>query len=65
MGMGNEKILVRVHGVPASFSIAEARERVGRPYLTDYTSVVGRDMDGVVDPLHVILCHKNITFLRA
>lgn len=58
---GNEKMLVRVHGVPASFGIAEARVLVGRPYLLDHTSLVGKEMDGVVGPLHVILCHKNIT----
>lgn len=58
---GGEKMLVRVHGVPASFGIAEARERVGRPYLADHTFIGGKEMDGVVGPLHVILCHKNIT----
>jgi hypothetical protein len=58
---GGEKMLVRVHGVPASFGIAEARERVGRPYLKDHTFLDGKEMVGIVGPLHVILCHKNIT----
>jgi Domain of unknown function (DUF4062) len=58
---GGQKILLRVHGVPASFGIAEARERVGRPYLEDHTILGRKGMNEVVGPLHVILCHKNIT----
>ena len=58
---GGEHILVLIHGIPASFGIAEARERVGRPYLNDHAFLLAKGMDDVVGPLHVILCHKGVT----
>ena len=58
---GGESVLVRVNGVPASFGIAEARELVGRPYLTDHEIISGTDMTKLIGPLHIILCHRTIS----
>jgi len=60
-GWGGEKILVRIHGIPASFGIAEARELVGRPYLNDHLPLGAKGMAGIVGPFHIILCHKAIS----
>jgi len=58
---GDETLLVRVHGVPASFGIAEARELVGRPYLSDHALMGAKDTAKLIGPLHSILCHKTIS----
>lgn len=54
-------LLLLVHGVPSSFSIAEARELVGRPYLLDHTSLAARGDGDLAGPVHLIACHKNCT----
>ena len=59
--LGGAKTVFRVHGVPSSFGIAEARDLVGRPFLTDYLSSAAQAGSGVVGPLHVIACHKGCT----
>jgi hypothetical protein len=55
------QLLLLVHGVPSSFSIAEARELVGRPYLFDHTSLAAEDGGDLAGPIHVIACHKSCT----
>lgn len=58
--MGHTRLLLRAHGVPSSFGVSEARERVGRPYLSDHstTEVIQKE---VVGPVHIIACHKRCT----
>lgn len=56
-------VVVKVHAVPASFSIASARETVGRPHLTDYKFV--HDFGTAVGPLHIIACHRTVTETQA
>lgn len=52
-------MLLSVHGVPAGFGIAQAREMVGRPYLRDHEiPLKGRAADAA-GPVHVIACHKS------
>jgi len=59
--VGGTKMVLQVHGVPASFGIAEARDLVGRPFLTDHLSSVVQPSSGVFGPLHFIACHKGCT----
>lgn len=54
-------LLLLVHGVPSSFSIAEARELVGRPYLLDHTSLAATGDVDLAGPVHLIACHKSCT----
>jgi len=58
---GGARILLLVHGVPASFGIAEARELVGRPYLLDHTTPVTKSRGSLIGPIHLIACHKSCT----
>jgi hypothetical protein len=58
---GSAKLLFLVHGVPAGFGIAEARELVGRPFLHDHRKAVARSRSNLVGPLHIIACHKSCT----
>jgi hypothetical protein len=57
--MGGAEILLRLHGVPSSFGIAEAREMVGRPYLSDHLTLAAISGGGLLGPVHVIACHKT------
>ncbi len=59
--LGAETLLLQVHGVPAGFGIAEARELVGRPFLRDHETCVAADRSKVIGPVHIILCHKSCT----
>jgi uncharacterized protein DUF4062 len=59
--LGGAEMVFRVHGVPANFGTAEARDLVGRPFLTDHLSSVKNPRSGVVGPLHFIACHKGCT----
>ena len=58
------KVMVQPHAAPASLSVAQAREYVGRPFLTDHgaTPSYGRGIHG---PLHVIACQTGITSAQA
>jgi len=60
----NTDCLIVVNAIPAAFSIGEAKEMVGRPFLRDYelASSLTRGRGG---PVHVIACHKNVTETQA
>jgi len=58
--LGDQEVLWRLHGVPAGFAVAEARELIGRPHLTDHASSVVQDAR-LAGPVHVIACHKGCT----
>jgi len=55
------KVAFGIHAVPASFGIAEARDLVGRPFLTDHLTLAAQPTSGVVGPVHIVACHKNCT----
>jgi len=57
--IGDKKVLVKVHAVPAAFSVAAAREPVGRPHLQDHLLV--SELGVVCGPLHIIACHRTVT----
>lgn len=57
-------VLLVVHGMPAAASIAQAREMVGQPYLSDYRRAQ-RLQKGVVGPVHIVGCHRSLTEAQA
>lgn len=56
-------VLVKVHAVPAAFSVPAAREPVGRPHLLDHLIVTTLGAAG--GPLHFIACHRTVTETQA
>lgn len=52
-------VLVKVHAVPAAFSLAAAREPVGRPHLLDFS--FAKELASAGGPLHVIACQRTVT----
>jgi hypothetical protein len=59
--LGTESVLFGIHAVPASFSISEAREMVGRPYLRDHESAAAERGSKMIGPVHIIACHRSCT----
>lgn len=61
--VADASVLVRVHAVPASLSVAAARESIGRPHLGDHMLV--KDLSTAAGPLHLIACHRTVTETQA
>lgn len=61
--IGRKEVLLVCHAVPAAFSVAAARELVGRPFLQDHRFV--DVLEECAGPLHVIACQKNVTEKQA
>ena len=55
-----QSVLFLCHAVPASMSIAAAREMLGQPFLDDYkcAKLLGEEHVG---PVHIIACHRSVT----
>ncbi len=51
-------ILFCLHAIPASLSVAAARESVGQPFLRDHLALPD---DAVAGPVHLIACHRGAT----
>ena len=61
--LGGSDIAVVVHAIPAAFSVAAARELVGRPFLQDHERV--HLLAKAQGPLHLIACHRGATEAQA
>jgi hypothetical protein len=61
--VADASVLVKLHAVPASFSVASAREAVGRPHLGDYK--LAKELNSAAGPLHIIACHRTVTETQA
>ena len=61
------KVSFVVHAIPDSFSTAEAREMVGRPFLVDYKMVNSAPLSHAANhgPLHLLGVHKSMTESQA
>lgn len=59
-----KKILFVAGAVPDSMSVAAAREIVGQPHLADH-GLHGRLTKVHGGPVHMIVCHKNVTESQA
>ncbi|WP_262137025.1 DUF4062 domain-containing protein [Pseudomonas sp. Marseille-Q5117] len=57
------KVAVLVHAIPAAFSVAAARELVGKPFLRDH--LYADALKTAVGPLHLIACHRGATETQA
>jgi len=59
-----KNLLLSIHAIPASFSIATAREMVGQPFLEDHKTLanITTKFEG---PVHIIGCHKSVTETQA
>jgi hypothetical protein len=58
------EVLWVIDSVPAGMSEPQARESVGKPFLLDHqrSSFLTKN---VVGPVHIIVCHKNVTEAQA
>lgn len=61
--IANTPILVSVDAIPAAFTIAAAREPVGRPHLKDHLLADALHKNG--GPVHLIACHRTVTETQA
>jgi hypothetical protein len=65
ISLDTRKTLVRSHAIPAAFSIAAAKEKVGQPFLEDHLyadTLISKKCGG---PLHIIACHRTATETQA
>ena len=58
-----QDVVVFAHAIPAAFTVAAARELVGRPFLRDHENA--GLLKGSAGPLHLIACHKGATETQA
>lgn len=63
--INNMDVIFRVSAVPGPMSVAEAREMVGRPHLSDHQVATEFPKSKVIGPVHVVGCHKGITESQA
>jgi hypothetical protein len=61
--IGQLEIFFVCHAVPAAFSVAAARELVGRPFLQDHR--FAELLEKCAGPLHIIACQKTVTEKQA
>lgn len=63
LSMAGTPVAFIVHAIPAAFSVAAARELVGRPFLLDHERAdLLKKAQG---PLHLIACHRAATETQA
>jgi Domain of unknown function (DUF4062) len=62
--MAGSETLFEPHAIPAAFSVGQARELVGQPFLRDHVlaDILAAKRGG---PVHIIACHKNATETQA
>jgi hypothetical protein len=61
--LDGKSVAVVVHAIPAAFTVAAARELVGRPFLDDHQRVAL--LASAHGPLHLIACHRGATETQA
>jgi hypothetical protein len=62
--IATERVLFGCHAIPAALTIAQARELVGQPFLSDHHY---RELDDIKvgGPVHLIACYGNVTDSQA
>ncbi len=63
VSLDGKDVAVIVHAIPASLSVAAARELIGRPFLEDHQRVAL--LASAHGPLHLIACHRGATETQA
>lgn len=61
--LDRKDVAVVAHAIPASLSVAAARELVGRPFLEDHQRI--KLLASAHGPLHLIACHRGATESQA
>lgn len=61
--LSNTLIAFVLNAIPGPFSVAAARELVGRPFLLDHEKV--DLLNSAQGPVHLIACHRNATETQA
>jgi hypothetical protein len=61
--LDGKPIAMVVHAIPAAFTVAAARELVGRPFLDDHQRTALLAL--AHGPLHLIACHRGATETQA
>jgi hypothetical protein len=61
--IGGQSVAVMAHAIPAAFTVAAARELVGRPFLLDHERV--DLLKAAHGPVHVIACHRSASETQA
>ena len=61
--LSGKNVAVVVHAIPSAFSVAAARELVGRPFLEDHRRI--NLINSLHGPLHLIACHRGVTETQA
>jgi hypothetical protein len=57
--LARSRLLTIVHGLPAAFGVAAARELVGQPFLKDHAYAAGLPGD-LAGPVHLVACLKTV-----
>lgn len=60
-----EELAVRFDAIPAAFSVAAAREKVGQPFMQDYRHAAMLKKHRLAGIVHIIACHKGVTETQA
>lgn len=63
LSIADTPIMVTVDAVPAAFTVAAAREPIGRPHLKDHLLIHALANYG--GPVHLIACHRTVTETQA
>src|SRR5207245_2124777 len=58
-----QDVLAVCDAIPAAFTVAQAREMVGQPFLRDH--LLAPRLQRIGGPVHFIACHKGVTEAQA
>ena len=64
LALAGKKALIALHAIPDSLSQSAAREKVGQPFLMDYT-LHDQLETGDGGPIHLVACYKGATETQA
>jgi hypothetical protein len=63
--LADESLLTIVHGLPAAFGVAAARELVGQPFLRDHGYDASGEAPSLAGPVHLVACLKTVSESQA
>jgi hypothetical protein len=64
LNIQGEQVAMVCDCIPASMSVAAARELIGQPFLSDY-QMAKKLSPGVAGPVHLIACQKSVSESQA
>lgn len=63
--ISGDPVFIVPDAVPASFTVAAAREMVGQPFLRDHETYKDLSAKKATGPVHLIACQKSVTEAQA